>query len=252
MALTLTVIGAGPAYSDQLGSAGSSYLVQAGAESIVLDLGQGAFPGLAHRTEPSQLKGVFISHLHPDHFIDLVPLRHYLCRAEFGSGRRLRLIAPRGLDRRLDGVYDSDGFCAAAFDLEPLRAGTWAVGSLSVEARPVPHAGESFAFRVAAGEPDGPGLVYSGDCADADALMGLVRRGDTLLAEATMGPGPVPDGMPHLDGSAAGRLAAAVGTSRLLLTHLRMGCGPMATVRAAAAHWDGPVSVVRPGDTYTV
>ena len=116
----------------------------------------------------------------------------------------------------------------------------------------VRHAGESFAFRVASSDGSGAGIVYSGDCADSDDLLPLLRPGDTLLAEATFGPGPVPPGMPHLDGPTAGRLATAAGAGALLLTHLRMGCDPGETVRAAQDHYDGPVTLVGPGDRFEV
>ena len=250
--LELIVLGAGPAYSDQPGSVGSAYLVREGEDAVLLDLGQGAFPALAHSVEPSLLRGIFISHLHPDHFIDLIPLRHYLCRMEFQPGRRLRVFAPAGLDRRLDGAYDVSGFSSAAFDLEPLVAGSCYAGAFAVEVRPVRHAGESFAFRVSNPGRSGPGLVYSGDCADPDDLLPLLRPGDTLLAEATFGRGPLPVGMPHLDGPAAGRLAAAGRAGGLLLTHLRMGFDPDDTVRSAAERFDGPVVMVRPGDRFAI
>ena len=250
--LELLVLGAGPAYSDQLGSVGSAYLVRDGADAIVMDLGQGAFPRLAHSLEPSGLRAVFISHLHPDHFIDLIPLRHYLCRAEVQPGRRLRVLAPAGLEQRLDAAYDLPGFASAAFDVETLAPGSYDAGPFSVEVHAVRHAGQSVAFRVATSGQPGRGIVYSGDCADADELRPLLRPGDTLLAEATFGPGPVPTGMPHLDGPTAGRFAAAAGAGELLLTHLRMGCDAEATVRAAAREFDGPVSMVHPGDRFAV
>ena len=250
--LELVVLGAGPAYSDQIGSVGSAYLVRDGAEAILMDLGQGAFPRLAHSVEPSRLQGVFISHLHPDHFIDLIPLRHYLCRAEFQPGRRLRVLAPAGLERRLDATYDLAGFASAAFDFEPLGLGSRDAGPFTVEVQAVHHAGESFAFRVAGSDRRDPGIVYSGDCADPDELLPLLRPGDTLLAEATYGRGPVPARMPHLDGPAAGRLATTARAGALLLTHLRMGCDPGDTVRSAAQYYQGPVTLVGPGDRFVV
>ena len=250
MSMRLDVIGAGPAYTDRPGATGAAYLLRYAGASLVLDLGQGAFPRLAGLVDPAELEAVVISHLHPDHFIDLVPLRHYLCRAEFQPGRRVRVLAPAGLDRRLDAVYDLPGFAASAFDLEPLAAGSCDAGAFTVEVRTVRHAGESFAFRVS--NPGGPGLVYSGDCADPDDLRPLIRPGDTVLAEATFGRGPLPAGMPHLDGPTAGRLAAAAGAACLLLTHLRMGCDPDDTVRAAAEQFDGPVTLVRPGDRFAI
>jgi len=250
--LELVVLGAGPAYSDQPGSLGSAYLFSNGPDAIVIDLGQGAFPNLAGCMEPSQVRAVFISHLHPDHFIDLIPLRHYLCRAEFRPGRRLRLVAPEGVEQRLDATYDQPGFATSAFDIEPLAPGTYRLDSLIVDVGRVRHAGESFAFRVGASEGRGPGIVYSGDCADSTDLLPLLRPGDALIAEATFGPGPVPDGMPHLDAPTVGRLATAAGVGALMLTHLRMGFDPSETVRAAAAHYDGPITSVGPGDQFTV
>jgi ribonuclease BN (tRNA processing enzyme) len=252
MALQLLVLGAGPAYSDDPGSVGSAYLVRDEHDAIVMDLGHGAFSRLAHAIEPSSLRAVFISHLHPDHFIDLIPMRHYLCRAEFHPGRRLHVLAPDGLDRRLDATYDLSGFASAAFDLESLAPGGYTAGGFVVEVRAVPHAAESFAFRVTVSDQPGPGIVYSGDCADADALLPLIQPGDTLLAEATFGRGPVPAGMPHLDGPTAGRLATTAGVRRLLLTHVRMGCDAEETVRAAGQHYEGRVDVVRPGDRFIV
>src|SRR4029079_9580679 len=78
----LVVLGAGPSYSDEPGALGASYLVVDGEHALVLDFGQGVFPSLASVREPSGIGTILISHLHPDHFIDLVALRHYL-RYEF-------------------------------------------------------------------------------------------------------------------------------------------------------------------------
>jgi ribonuclease BN (tRNA processing enzyme) len=247
----LVVIGAGPAYSDQLGSVGSAYVVREGADAVLMDLGQGTFSRLAHTLDPSSLRGVFVSHLHPDHFIDLIPLRHYLCRAEFQPGRRLRVFAPDGLEPRLDATYDQPGFAGSAFDFEALAPGSIDVGPFAFEVASVPHAGRSFGFRVSlSAAPGGPGVVYSGDCADPDALVPLLRTGDTLLAEATFGRGPMPAGMPHLDGPMVGRLAKSTDAGAVLLTHVRMGCDEADTIRSAEEHYDGPVALVRPGDRF--
>ena len=41
--MQLTVLGAGPAYTDRDGASGACYLVSHGSTSILLDLGQGSF-----------------------------------------------------------------------------------------------------------------------------------------------------------------------------------------------------------------
>ena len=117
--LRLDVLGAGPAYTDRPGATGAAYLVRAGSSSVLLDLGQGSLPRLFAHLEPSTLGAVAISHLHPDHFIDLVPLRHYL-RWEFQPARRVRVIGPAGLAGRLDGLHDDPDFSLAALDVEPV------------------------------------------------------------------------------------------------------------------------------------
>lgn len=241
--LELDILGAGPAYTDQLGSAGASYLVRAGSTAIVLDLGQGAFPRLAATHEPSSVDGILISHLHPDHFIDLVALRHYL-RWQFQPPRRVRVIAADGLARRLDALHDEPGFTAATLDVEDLRS-KLSIGDLRIESVRVTHTADSHAFRVSTA--GGVGLVYSGDCGRAADLAPLIRPGDTLLSEVSFGPGPVPADALHLDGPAVGSLAAHAGVGRVLLTHLQMGFDPGATLAAVAARYDGPIEFVEPG-----
>jgi ribonuclease BN (tRNA processing enzyme) len=117
--MRLTVLGAGPAYTDRPGATGASYLVSSGDTHVLLDLGQGSLPRLFAAIPPTSLAAVAISHLHPDHFIDLVALRHYL-RWEFHPPRRVRVLGPSGLAERLDALHGEPGFAAASFDTERL------------------------------------------------------------------------------------------------------------------------------------
>src|SRR5258706_6746224 len=113
--LDLFVAGAGPAYTDRPGATGAAYLVRHGSTAILLDLGQGSLPRAVGELDPTELDAVVISHLHPDHFIDLVALRHYL-RYGLDRPRRLRAPSPAGLARRLGGLHAEAGFTADALD----------------------------------------------------------------------------------------------------------------------------------------
>lgn len=246
--MRLDVVGAGPAYTDRPGATGAAYLLRTGGSSLLLDLGQGSFPRLAGLVDPADLEAIVISHLHPDHFIDLVPLRHYLRWEE--PRRRVRVVGPAGLDARLDGLHGEPGFTAAALDVEALSEGTRTIGPFEVQAARVTHTDSSYAFRVspAGGGPDAPGLVYSGDCGVATDLDPLARPGDTLLCEVSFGPGPIYPGPEHLDGPAVGDLARRTGAGRVLLTHIQMGFDRAATVDSVRARFDaGPVELVDPG-----
>ena len=253
--MRLSVVGAGPAYTDRPGATGAAYLLRFGGSSLLLDLGQGSFPRLAGLVDPATLEAVVISHLHPDHFIDLIPLRHYLRWEQ--PRRRVRVIGPAALSSRLDAVFDQPGFSAAAFDVEALVEGRQTIGPFELETVRVRHTESSFGFRVSLAHApytsDAPGLVYSGDCGHAEDLDALARPGDTLLCEVSFGAGPVVHGAEHLDGPAVGALARRVGARRVLLTHLQMGFDRVATVDSVRARFDGgPVELVDPGFETTI
>jgi ribonuclease BN (tRNA processing enzyme) len=247
--MRLTVLGAGPAYTDREGATGACYHVTDAGTHVLLDLGQGSFPRIFPQVFPADLDAVVVSHLHPDHFIDLVPLRHFL-RYEFEPPRRVRVLGPGELAARVDALHAEAGFTAQALDTERLGEDPWQIGSLQVQGHLVAHTEESYAIRVAAN--GGPGLVYSGDCGRAEDIAPLVRPGDALLAEVSFGAGPVPRGVLHLDGPAVGRLATATRAGRVLLTHLQMGHDAGDTLASVRAAYDGPVTFVWPGTSIEV
>jgi ribonuclease BN (tRNA processing enzyme) len=250
--MELLVVGSGAAYPNRPGTASSCYVVLHDGAAICLDIGQGAFAGLAGRLDPADLAGIVVSHLHPDHFVDLVALRHYL-RYEFDPPRHVRVIAPAGLAGRLDGVTGESDFGSGTLLIEDRVEGHLQVGPFDVESVHVTHNGASFATRITlASAPDEAGLVYSGDCGRASDLTPLIRPDDMLLCEVAFGPGPVPVPGLHLDGTAVGRLAAGTGAAQVLLTHLQLNRDPAATLAAVRAHYAGPVSLVSDGDRVAI
>ena len=246
--LVIDVLGAGPAYTDRPGASGAAYLVRTPGAAVLLDLGQGSFPRLTAKLEPSTLTAIVVSHLHPDHFIDLVPLRHYLAY-QFDPGRHVRVVAPIGLTERLDALHAQPGFTATALDVEPFGTAPLRLGDLELEARPVRHTDDSHAIRLSRAG-DGPGLVYSGDCGVADDLAPLIRPGDTLLVEASFGLGPVPPGAMHLDAPAIGALIAGTQPGRVIVTHVQMGHDAAATAAALRNGGTADVLVAEPGLTF--
>jgi ribonuclease BN (tRNA processing enzyme) len=266
--MELTVLGAAPAYTDRRGSAASSYLLRAGGAggagggtpnglgaALLFDIGQGSFANLAATLEPSALTGVLVSHLHPDHLVDLVPLRHYL-KWEFDPPRRVRVIGPAGLGGRIDALDGHEGFAAEALDVEALSAGVHRIGPFEIEVLRVTHTEESYAFRVVAragvSGATGAGFVYSGDCACAEDLAPLIHPGDTFLCEASFGAGPVAPGAQHITSGDAARVAAAGGAARLLLTHILSGHSRYETLAAAQSVFAGPIQLVTEGDRFEI
>ena len=249
--LRLTVIGPGPAYTRRRGRTSSCYLVRGGGSAVVLDMGHGSFAALGAVLDPRTLDAIFISHLHPDHHIDLVPMRHYL---KFGCtmAAKVPLHAPDGIRARYDALNDEPGFLDPLAG-PPLVAGMLRIGALTVEARRVTHTDSSYAFRVTladdagGGHDDRPGLVYSGDCGRAADLLALVRPGDTLLSEAAWGANPAIEEVEHLTAADAATVARDGGAARLILTHILDDSRPIAALHIARTVYSGPVELAAPG-----
>lgn len=249
--MKLTILGSAAAWAEGPGCPSSSYLLEHAGEAIVFDLGQGALGELFARRAPSSLAAILISHMHADHHVDLVPLRHHL-RYAFDVPRMVGLHVPDELRRRYD-VFCGEPDFLAGLPGPPLSEGTREIGAFLVQVHPVLHSEQSYAFRVTPrDDPGAPGLVYSGDCGRADDLRPLIRDGDTLLCEAYWSVRTPLPGAFHLNAEQAAGVAHACDAGRLVLTHILESHDPRAAQRVASRVFRGPVSVAVPGAVFTI
>ena len=89
--MRLTVLGKSPSWQDA-GGACSGYLLQEGETTVLLDCGNGVFGKLRQRVDYVDVDAVVLSHLHADHFLDLVPVllrAHLRAAAAAGAGAAL-------------------------------------------------------------------------------------------------------------------------------------------------------------------
>ncbi|MEI6155724.1 MAG: MBL fold metallo-hydrolase [bacterium] len=273
-ALTLTVLGSAGAYRTHDGSRASGYVVQHGSTSLVLDLGHGTYAPLAAHLGVGglpQLSAVAISHLHPDHWVDLAALRHALVHGNRmeGDARSVPVIAPSGLAARLATLLDDrtpeEQAAGAHSPAQPFAISTWrtdaalpplgsgrsiSFGDLTIQSARVRHTGESYALRVAIG--DQAGVTYSGDVSHWQDLAAIAQPGDTLLCEAAGGAAEWREGDTHLTAYGAGRAATASRVTRLLLTHFGAEVDPVEATRAAATEFSGEIVSVREGDRFEI
>src|SRR3954471_7178156 len=78
--MRLTVLGKSPSWQDADGAC-SGYLVEEGDACLLLDCGNGVFSKLRRFRDYCNVDAVLISHLHADHFLDLVPYSYALTYA---------------------------------------------------------------------------------------------------------------------------------------------------------------------------
>lgn len=237
--LRLVPVGIGTAYSAP-GEAQSCHLVRAGDRALVVDLGSGALNRLMGHVRPEELEAVVVTHLHPDHCVDLMALRVYMAWGP-GRGRSVRVIGPPGLRERLVAFSGSDGWDGAVA-FEELAPGEGEIdlgGGLLLRHREVPHLPPTHAVRVDHG---GSAVTLGADCAPNAALAELARGCDVLVCECSFGAVEVPAGVPHLNGRAAGEIAARAGAGRLVLVHGQPEFDRDAAVAQAAAAFGGPTA----------
>ena len=255
--LTLTVLGSSPSWPNP-GSACSGYLVSAVATHVLLDCGPGVVGRLRAALDVRSLRAVLISHMHPDHYLDLVVLRHSI---KYGKVRDEPLdvyLPPGGLDRLAklgEALDDNRDFFAGALTLreyDPARP--LDLGDLTVSFRRVIHYVPAYAMRVQA---EAATLVFSGDSSPCDPLVEHARGADALLAEAAIErpdqDSPDPNKRGHMAPGELGELARRADVGRLLITHSPIDPGdPERAVREASAVFGGSVERVRDGERYAI
>jgi ribonuclease BN (tRNA processing enzyme) len=252
--MRLTVIGCSGSFAGP-DSAASCYLAAAEDADgrtwrILLDLGSGALGPLQRYGEAVDLDGVFFSHLHPDHCLDLTGLyvlRKYHPR---GSLPRIPVWGPPGVGRRMATAYDlpENPGMSGEFDFREY-AGPVELGPFLVEPHPVAHPVPAYGFRVTAG---GRALGYTGDTGVCEGLEAIASEVDVLLAEASFREGDDNPGNLHLTGREAGEVATRHGVPRLLITHVPPWYRVEDRLAEARAAYDGELAAVSPGMTYSI
>lgn len=239
------------------GGASSAYLVRSETATILLDAGTGAFAKLEQTVDYTHLNAIVISHMHSDHFFDLVPFRYTLKYGHLPFDRRLPLRLPPGGRERLDAlrravsIDAADDFFDVFFDVreydpnEPL-----AVGDTVLHFRRTRHYVEAYAARV---ECNGASITYSADTAPCEAVVELARGASIFLCEAGFGlerEEAVQRG--HCNAEEAGEMAQQAGVALLVLTHYPAVFEPQALIDAAKRRFSGEVVAAQDGLTLAV
>jgi ribonuclease BN (tRNA processing enzyme) len=246
--MRLTIVGcsgslAGPS------SPASCYLVQAEYEgrtwNLVLDLGNGALGALQRHIDLMAIDAVVLSHLHPDHCLDLCGL--YVAqkyRPTPVARARIPVHGPRRTGERLARAYDltpPDGM-DSEFDFREIAdRRVVRIGPFTITPHRVNHPVEAYGFRV---EAEGKVLAYTGDTDTCDALTPLCHNATLVLTDSAFIDGR--DGAQgiHLSGSRAAQAAVdAGGVQRLMLTHIPPWNDPVVCRAQAGAVWPGEVEL---------
>jgi ribonuclease BN (tRNA processing enzyme) len=262
----ITVLGKSPAWQDADGAC-SGYLVEEDGACLLLDCGNGVFSKLRRFRDYTEVDAVVISHLHADHFLDLVPFAYALTYAPRqqpvpvdrwpGTDHPARptLYAPAGARetfRRVVGAWGNEDLIENAFQLREYDpASEIEVGPIRITFQPVPHFTETFAMSISSTNGSGR-IVYGADSSPTEALTEFAREADLMLVEATL-PRPERTGMRgHLTPEEAGGHAKEAAAKRLVLVHISDELDADWARDEAAQAFGGPVEVATEGAVFEV
>jgi ribonuclease BN (tRNA processing enzyme) len=260
----VTVLGKSPSWQDAAGAC-SGYLAQEQGVSVLLDCGNGVFSKLRRICDYVDVDAVVITHMHADHFLDLVPFSYALRYAPrqqpvpvagwpgTDDPARPRLYLPAGggeVLRRVVSCWGNEDLVDAAFDVHEYAVDdVMPLGPWTVRFCEVPHYVATFAVELAS---DAARFTYGADCRPNDELVSFARDTDLLLIEATL-PRPERDGMRgHLTAREAGEHGRGARAQRLVLTHYSDELDPEITRSEGADGFGGPVELAAEGAVYTV
>jgi len=264
--MRITVLGKSPSWEDA-GGACSGYLIEDGDSSLLLDCGNGVFSKLRLFRDYTELDAVLLSHLHADHFLDLVPYAYALTYAPrqqpvpvagypgTDTPARPRLIAPHGARRcfrRVVGAWGNEDLIESAFLLEEYDAGsTVKVGALRARFKEVPHFTTTYAIDFTSANGGGR-FTYGADCRPGNELIEIARETDLLIVEATL-PRPERTGIRgHMTPAEAGDHARRAGAARVVLTHISDELDQDWAREQGTEAFGAPVEVAREGAVYEV
>ncbi len=238
----------------RIGKACSAYLIEDGGFRFSLDFGTGAFANMRRYADYHELDAVVISHMHADHFLDLIPLRYAI---RYGPQRRLRplpLWVPPGGEamlRTMTSAFASEGdddFLDSAFavrEFDPAKG--LALGPGSLRFAVTTHFIDAYAVRY---QRNGASITYSADTAPDARVVELARETSLFLCEATLLAGASEGGLRgHSSAAEAAQMAAHAGCHTLALTHYGENATPADLDESARPLFSGAIIVA---DDHTV
>ena len=251
--MKLTVLG-GSAASPNAGMGCAGFLVETRAATFVLDLGPGTLPELRRHADFRTLDAVIISHMHVDHVLDLLALRHALAYNPVPAPAPIPVwLPPGGIDILEQAVAPFDACDEPGRFAETVRVREYdperplAIGDAVATFAPAVHYIPAWAMRVQA--PGAADLGYTGDTGPAANLAAFFAGVEALIAEATLlepGAALVAE-RGSLTAAEAGALAEAAGAKTLVLTHMWEERGFAACREQAGRHFQGRIEVAAPG-----
>lgn len=224
----------------------SAALLKLPETNLLIDIGPGTLRQLAKVSVPiTEIDYILLTHLHPDHSIDLASFLFGTKYPPYLVKRRpFHLLAGTDFEAFYKNLLRLYGhWIELPLGLlvhTPLPQGrTWEkkFPSFFLETGPVSHTSSSIGFRFTL--PDRKVLVFSGDSDYSPSIVELARKADLLVLECSFPEGQKVEG--HLTPSLAGRIAREAEVKQLVLTHFYPECDGQDLIGPCKGEYSGKI-----------
>ena len=239
------------------GRACTCQLIRTRDANVLIDFGSGAFANLREAVDYPSVDAIVITHMHADHFLDLIPLRYGLKYGPLQREGPMPLWLPPHGEKQLRKLTDTfvregkNDFLDEVFDVreyDPNRE--LYVGNMRLSFAKTVHYIDAYAVRA---ERDGASIVYSSDTAPCETVERLAHGCSVFVCEATLGLGSEPGPKRgHLSAVEAGEMAQNAGAQQLILTHYGTEYTPQELTDAARIVYRGPAAAADDGTEVVV
>lgn len=225
----------------------SGLIVKAGGQCLLFDIGPGTL-GRLHLAgvEYDQINHLLLSHLHPDHTLDLATLLlifNYAPSAERTTP--FPITGCRGLEdfyTRMIDLYPELAPISYKLELHQVYQDKFPIGNLDIKCVPTGHTPDSVAYRVDDGNHV---MVYSGDATTRGELVRLAKSVDVLVCECSFPSGWETED--HLNADMVGEIAQQAGVKSLVVVHAYPPALAVDLIGQICNHYHGEVQLAVDG-----
>jgi ribonuclease BN (tRNA processing enzyme) len=222
----------------------TSLVIETAKEKILVDAG----PGTLHRLRdiniaPHNLTYIFITHFHPDHVSDLIPILFAIRNTHFEQPvPALRVWGPRGFINFLHSMEMAYGRWLhgndESFKFYELKRRLLDFSGFRLIWGKVIHKNESVGYRF---EFNRTVITISGDTGYCSELTRLCRDADLAILECSFPDELAVEG--HLSPSLAAKIANDANAKKLVLTHFYPGTVDSDPISTAEKFFEGPIDL---------
>ena len=173
--MKLTILGNNGPFPSA-GGACSSYLLEAGALKILIDMGSGSLSELQKKFNIMDIDVIILTHLHYDHVADIFVLKYAYSVNKKGLLKKPILFMPQQPSEQYKAIKDS------RFEIVDINNGLKKnISDVQISFIKVPHPVECYAVSIVHNDKR---FVFSADTYDEKPLLDIVKDADLFLVDA--------------------------------------------------------------------